>query len=497
MSIPFDAYEMVIGFECHVQLSTASKLFSPGPNRYGEAPNSLVDIVDAGLPGVLPVINKKAVEFAIKLGLATGCSINRQSVFARKHYFYPDLPKGYQISQFDKPICENGLLRFMLDGEERSVRIRRIHIEEDAGKNTHVEGVNKSYIDFNRAGTPLLEVVSEPDLRDPKEAVLAFKALRQLVTFLDICDGNMQEGSLRADINVSVRKVGDVKLGTRTETKNLNSFRYLGQAIAFEARRQIIELESGKPIHLETRQWDPNAKESHSMRSKEEAHDYRYFPDPDLLPLHLPEEMLLEVSKSLPELPHAKYLRYRQQYGLNDHDAHMLTSDRHLSSYFEDAVLVHDNAKAIANWIINEVLRSNKAAADLEEGLGDISLKIPARAVAELVKLIDDQIISSSIGKRVFAILEKTPEKLPQQIVDENSWHVVNDQNQIVNLVAQVIKDNPDEVEKYRQGKTKVFGFLMGQLMKLSQGNVDPKTANKLMLDGLAGAAVTEDKKKS
>jgi aspartyl-tRNA(Asn)/glutamyl-tRNA(Gln) amidotransferase subunit B len=321
MNIRFDAYEMVIGFECHVQLLTDSKLFSKGANRYGAPPNSLVDVVDAGLPGVLPVINKRAVEFAIKLGLATGCTINRTSVFARKHYFYPDLPKGYQISQFDKPICENGALTYFVDGEERSVRIRRIHIEEDAGKNTHVEGMNASYVDLNRAGTPLLEVVSEPDLHNPKDAIEACKALHQLVTFLEICDGNMQEGSLRVDINVSVRKIGDQKLGTRTETKNLNSFRYLGQAISFEARRQIIELESGNAIQQETRQWDPSAKESRSMRSKEEAHDYRYFPDPDLLPLYVPGDMLGNIEQSLPELPHARFMRYREQLGLSDYDA--------------------------------------------------------------------------------------------------------------------------------------------------------------------------------
>lgn len=485
MNIPFDAYEMVIGFECHVQLSTRSKLFSKGPNRYGASPNSLVDVVDAGLPGVLPVINKKAVEFAIKLGLATGCTINSTSVFARKHYFYPDLPKGYQISQFDKPICENGTLEFMVDGEKRSIRIRRIHIEEDAGKNTHVEGVNASYVDFNRAGTPLLEVVTEPDLRNPKESIEAFKALRQLVTFLDICDGNMQEGSMRADANVSVRKVGDQNLGTRTETKNLNSFRFLGQAISFEARRQIIEIESGKTIQQETRQWDPNTKESYSMRSKEEAHDYRYFPDPDLLPLFLPEEMIAKVTREMPELPHAKYARYREQYGLNDHDAQMLTGERRLSNYFEEAVASHNNAKAIANWIINEALRSSKDT-ELEDNADEIALKIPASTIAGLVKLIDEQIISSSIGKKVFALLEKAPTKTAQEIVEENSWQVVSDQNHINNLVLQVIKDNPNEVAMYRSGKTKVFGFLMGQLMKLAQGKIDPKSANQLMLDGLS-----------
>jgi aspartyl-tRNA(Asn)/glutamyl-tRNA(Gln) amidotransferase subunit B len=492
MSIPFDSYGIVVGLECHVQLLTASKLFSKGKNLYGAAPNTLVDIVDAGLPGVLPVINKRAVEFAIKLGLATSCTINRESTFARKHYFYPDLPKGYQISQFDKPICEYGKLPFIVDGEEKSIRIRRIHIEEDAGKNSHVEGSNTSYVDFNRAGTPLLEVVTEPDLQNAKDAVEAFKALRQLVTFLMICDGNMQEGSLRADVNVSVRKVGDTELGTRTETKNLNSFRYVGQAIAFEARRQIIELESGRSIHQETRLWDHNVKESRSTRSKEEAHDYRYFPDPDLLPLVISDDMVLAITKTIPELPHVKYKRYKESFGLSDYDAHTLLSDRNLADYFEKAIEAHNNPKGLANWLINDMLRSSKES-DFDEGIGEFSTPIQPHSLAELVKLIDDQIISSNIGKRVFAILEKTPDKSPKNIVNENNWKVVNDQSEISNFVMQVIKDNPDEVQKYLSGKTKVFGFLMGQLMKLSQGKLDPKTANQLMLDGLENMHRNDD----
>lgn len=488
MNIPFDSYETVIGFECHVQLSTAAKLFSKGANRYGSAPNSLIDVVDAGLPGVLPVINKKAVEFAIKLGLALSCEINRESIFARKHYFYPDLPKGYQISQFDRPICEHGRLFFMVDGIEKSIRIRRIHIEEDAGKNTHLDGVNASYVDFNRAGTPLLEVVTEPDLRTAQDAMEAFKALRQLVTFLDICDGNMQEGSLRADCNVSVRKTNDPNLGIRTETKNLNSFRYLGQAIGFESRRQIIEIESGNKINQETRLWDPNAKESRPLRSKEEAHDYRYFPDPDLLPLRLSSEMLEDVSKTLPELPLAKFKRYQSQFGLNPHDAHMLSGERGLSAYFELAVNCHDNPKGIANWIINDLLRSAKEVADFEEGLGEFSTPIAANSIARLVKLIDNQTISSNIAKRVFAVMEKSPERDPLEIVEENQWQVVNNQNEIGAFIRQVIKDNPEEVTKYREGKTKVFAFLMGQVMKVSKGKLDPKSAHELLLKGLSSA---------
>lgn len=485
MNIRFDSYETVIGFECHVQLSTASKLFSKGPNIFGHSPNTLVDIVDAGLPGVLPTINQKAVEFAIKLGLALSCEIRRESIFSRKHYFYPDLPKGYQISQFDKPICENGILRFMVDGEEKSIRIRRIHIEEDAGKNTHTDGGSSSFVDFNRAGTPLLEVVTEPDLTNAKEAMEAFKALRQLVTFLGICDGNMAQGSMRADANVSVRKVGDLVLGTRTETKNLNSFKFLGQAITFEARRQIIELESGKEILQETRLWDSNTKETRPMRSKEEAHDYRYFPDPDLLPLVLPDELLSRVKSDLPELPYEKFNRYQKELSLNDYDAQVLTSEHILSSYFEDALSSYNSPKGIANWIINDVLRSSKDNID-EDGLTEDALRIPAKSIAELVKLIDEQVISSSIAKRVYALLEKDPKTSPTAIVEENNWRVVVDMEEINQFVDQVLRENPDEVLKYHNGKVKILGFLMGQLMKISKGKLDPKSANDLMINGLA-----------
>lgn len=485
MNIPFEAYESVIGFECHVQLNTRSKLFSRGPNLFGAAPNTLLDIVDAGLPGVLPTPNKAAIEAAIRLGLALSCEIHRESIFSRKHYFYPDLPKGYQISQFDKPICENGLLTFMVDGQERSIRIRRIHLEEDAGKNTHVEGVHKSYVDFNRAGTPLLEVVTEPDLRTPKETMEAYKALRQLVMWLGICDGNMQEGSLRADINVSVRKKGDDQLHTRTETKNLNSFRFVRQAIDFEARRQIIEVESGKKINQETRLWDPNAKESRPMRSKEEAHDYRYFPDPDLLPLTVSDEMLQHISKESIELPHAKFLRYQKEFDLSSYDAGILTSDRGLSQYFEKAVSLHRNPKNIANWIINEILAHSKDSSDNDEETALFTTSIPAESIAELVSLIDEKVISNSIAKKVFAHLKTNPQQKPRDIVVENNWQVVSDQSQIDSFVEQVIRDNPEEVKKYLDGKTKVFGFLMGQLMKLSKGKVDPNCANQLMLEGL------------
>lgn len=478
MTIQFEKFETVVGFECHVQLNTKSKLFSAGENAFGATPNSLLDIVDAGLPGVLPTLNRSAVEGAVRLGLALGCEIRNESIFSRKHYFYPDLPKGYQISQFDKPICEHGQLRFILDGVEKNIRIRRIHIEEDAGKNTHTDGLNTSFVDFNRAGTPLLEVVSEPDLRSAEECMAALKALRQIVTFLNICDGNMQEGSLRADINVSVMKKDSTELGTRTETKNLNSFRYIGQAIVFEARRQILALSSGQAIRLETRLWDPNAKESRSMRSKEEAHDYRYFPDPDLLPLRLSASLLSELKSTIPEMAHEKLARYQNSLGLSSYDAQILTSDRHIADYFEATLKNHPNPKLIANWIINEVIKGNHEDDEFQP-------PIPARALAELVQLIDSKSISNAIAKQVFALLAKNPELKAQQVVIDNKWQVVSDQSHIESLVEKIISNNSEEVAKYLGGKTKVFGFLMGQLMRLSQGKIEPETAHRLMLEGL------------
>ncbi|MCA9507924.1 MAG: Asp-tRNA(Asn)/Glu-tRNA(Gln) amidotransferase subunit GatB [Myxococcales bacterium] len=485
MNFPFEAYEIVIGFECHVQLNTKSKLFSKGANVFGASPNSLLDIVDAGLPGVLPVINKSAVNDAVKLGAALSCCIRKESVFSRKHYFYPDLPKGYQISQFDKPICENGVLHFMVDGQPKSVRIQRIHIEEDAGKNTHAEGMNASFVDYNRAGTPLLEVVSEPDLRSAKDAMEAFKALRQMVTFLNICDGNMQEGSLRADINVSVRKKGEIKLGTRTETKNLNSFKFLGQAIAFEARRQIIEIESGRKINQETRLWDPALKESRSMRSKEEAHDYRYFPDPDLPPLFVDENTVQNIAKNIPELPLTKLQRYQKDYGLSFYDAEILTSEKALSDFFESAISLHNNPKSIANWIINEVLRSTKETQDVEGEVSEFKTSISPRSIGELVKMVDDKIISNTIAKKVFSILAQDTSKSPPQIVEENNWQVVLDDREIESFVLRVLKENPVEVDKFRAGKTKILGFLMGQTMKLAKGKIAPDKAQQLMLQHL------------
>ncbi len=479
--VSFESYEPVIGFECHVQLKTASKLFSTCKNQYGAGPNELVDVVDLGLPGVLPTLNKQAVIFAIKLGLALGCEIRKTSVFSRKHYFYPDLPKGYQISQFDKPICENGILTILLNGQKKDIRITRIHIEEDAGKNTHIEGSPESFVDFNRAGTPLLEVVSEPDIETAEEAALAFKALRQIVMHLGICDGNMQEGSMRADINVSVRKKGSKELNTRTETKNLNSFKFLKNAVTFEFNRQVIEIESGNTIKQETRLWDSNLKESRSMRSKEDAHDYRYLPDPDLLPLVISDELINSLKKDLIELPLNKNFRYQRDFGLSEYDATILSNNKNLFDLFENAISLHNNPKVIANWLINEVLKTYKFSSEDDT---DFICPISANSIANLVKLIDTNIISSSIAKKVFAFMVQDPSLSPQQIIKDHDL-AISTQNDLEDLINQVITQNPLEVQGFKAGKDKLFGFLMGQLMKLSKGKIDPKKADELLRNKL------------
>jgi aspartyl-tRNA(Asn)/glutamyl-tRNA(Gln) amidotransferase subunit B len=479
MTSPFDLYEVVIGLECHVQLLTNSKLFSPARSNYGDDPNTNIDILDIALPGTLPVVNEKVVDFALRLGFAMECQIYQTSVFARKHYFYPDLPKGYQISQNDKPICGEGLLEINIDGGVKTIGIERIHIEEDAGKNIHVEGGNVSFVDYNRAGTPLLEIVTKPDLRSAAEAMETFKTIRSLVTFLEICDGNMQEGSLRADVNVSVRKKGSTVLGTRTETKNLNSVKFLGQAVEFEMRRQILEIEAGNTIEQETRLWDSNRKESRSLRSKEEAHDYRYFPDPDLLPLTLSEERMTRVKSNLPELPRKKEIRFRSNLSLSQYDAAVLTSDREIAHYFESALQTHSNAKGIANWIINDILRIVKIQNGDDASISECS--ISAKHIAQLVKLIDDKVISSKTAKNVFEEMLKDSQKNPLQIVEEKGWRVEKDEGVLTNAIAQVLAEFPNEVQKFKAGKTQLLGFLMGQVMKLTAGKVDAKEATALL----------------
>lgn len=489
MSI-FDAYELVVGLECHVQLWTESKLFSPARNRYGDPPNENVDVVDLGLPGVLPVLNARAVEFAIRLGLALGCEIQPRSVFARKHYFYPDLPKGYQISQYDEPICLGGAVPILLaDGQVKQIPLTRIHLEEDAGKNLHREGSRNSYCDYNRAGTPLLEVVSEPALHSAQEAMAYMRSLRSIVMYLGICDGNLQEGSMRADANVSVRQKGATALGQRTEIKNLNSPRFLGQAIEFEAQRHVVELSAGHAIVQETRLWDPDKRESRSMRGKEEAQDYRYLPDPDLPILVVTPEEIAAVSATLPELPLQKRARYIEHLGLSELDATVLTDDHAIATYFERALAAHDNAKGVANWVINEVLRVAKtklAAGGDEEAAGIASAGISPEAIGQLVKLVDTGVVTGKIAKQVFAALERGEGDDPARIVEEQGLRVERDEGALRSTLEQILAQNPAQVEQYRGGKTQIFGFFVGQVMKATRGKADPAEVNRLLAELLA-----------
>jgi aspartyl-tRNA(Asn)/glutamyl-tRNA(Gln) amidotransferase subunit B len=489
-----EEYEVIVGLECHVQLLTEAKLFSPAPNRFGDAPNTNVDLVDVGLPGVLPVLNGKVVELAIRLGLALGSDIRRESRFARKHYFYPDLPKGYQISQYAEPILEGGALPIELEGApEKSVRITRAHLEEDAGKSLHVggdsalgtAGGHASWLDYNRAGTPLLEVVTEPDLRSADEAAAFFRALRTLVVTLGVCDGNLEEGSMRADANVSVRKRGETKLGQRVELKNINSPRFLAAAIEHEARRQIDELEAGRAIVLETRLWDPDRRESRSMRTKEEAHDYRYFPDPDLPPLTVSEEEIALVEARLPELPRARRARYEEQLGLSAYDARILASDGALAAFFDAALAGHENAKGLANWTLNEVLRVLNDRGLEPDQVG--RLLSPA-ALAGLVRLVDEGVISGKIAKDVFAELVAGRGSDPLSIVEQKGWRVVKDTGALKKALEEVIAASPGEWQKLIEGKPKVLGFFVGQVMKKTGGKADPRELNRLIEEAAARA---------
>jgi aspartyl-tRNA(Asn)/glutamyl-tRNA(Gln) amidotransferase subunit B len=493
----FDSYETVIGLEIHVQLNTATKLFSPARNRYGDAPNTNVDVVDAALPGVLPVLNGAVVQHALKLGLALDCQIAKTSVFARKHYFYPDSPKGYQISQFALPLCGPGVLPYRVreagskESVEKSVRITRIHIEEDAGKSVHVDGSASSFLDDNRVGTPLLEVVGEPDLRTPEQAEAYFRALRAIVVALGICDGNLQEGSMRADANVSVRKLGSDVLGQRTELKNLNSPRHLALAIAHEADRQIVELEGGRAIVQETRLWDAERGESRTMRSKEDAHDYRYFTDPDLPPLVLNDDEVENARRTLPELPAARAQRYVATLGLSYYDASVLTSEPSIARYFEDALASSTasstspgrapNAKGIANWILNDVLRVVKDGKSGDDDATDLAHApvVPAD-LAALVQLIDDGVITGKIAKDVFVELASGARD-PMAIVDARGWRVQRDLTTLQQIVDDTLDANAGEVAKLLGGQDKLRGFFVGRILKATQGKADPKDVNALL----------------
>jgi aspartyl-tRNA(Asn)/glutamyl-tRNA(Gln) amidotransferase subunit B len=467
-------WETVIGLEIHAQLATASKIFSGASTKYGAAPNTQASLVDLGYPGVLPVLNGQAVTMAVKFGLATGCEIARRSVFARKNYFYPDLPKGYQISQYELPIVHGGHVDVQLeDGATRRVGIVRAHLEEDAGKSLHEDFAGMSGIDLNRAGTGLLEIVSAPDLRTAQEAGAYMRKIHALVRHLGICDGNMQEGSFRCDANVSVRRVGDTKLGTRTELKNLNSFRFVERAIEIERDRQIELIEGGGKVTQETRLFDPDREETRPMRSKEEANDYRYFPDPDLLPIAVDEALIEQVRATLPELPDAKRERFATAYALPAYDASVLTADKHLADYFE-AVAKSTKAapKIAANWVMGEL-----TAALNRESLEIDASRVSAAALGALLDKIAAGTISGKIAKEVFEAMWNG-EGGVDAIIEKRGLVQISDTAAIDKLVAEVIAANAAQVEQFRAGKQQVLGFLVGQVMKLSKGKANPQQVN-------------------
>ena len=474
-------WETVIGLEIHAQLATNSKIFSGSSTAYGAEPNTQASLVDLGMPGVLPVLNKEAVHFAVKFGLAVDAHIAPRSVFARKNYFYPDLPKGYQISQYELPIVGVGHLDIELeDGSTKRIGITRAHLEEDAGKSLHEDFHGKSGIDLNRAGTPLLEIVSEPDMRSAKEAVAYLKKLHALVRYLGVCDGNMQEGSFRCDANVSVRKPGQ-PFGTRAELKNLNSFRFIERAINIEVERQIDIIESGGKVVQETRLYDPDKNETRSMRGKEDANDYRYFPDPDLLPVEITPEFIESVRASLPELPDAKRQRFMTQYGLSQYDADSLTQSREVAEYFEAVTALTNDAKLTANWMNGDV-----AAALNRAGLEITAIPVNTEALASLLTRIQDNTISGKIAKEVFDALWNG-EGTTDEIIEKKGLKQITDSSAIEGLIDGIIAANPKQVEEYRSGKDKLFGFFVGQAMKASKGKANPEQLNAILKQKLEG----------
>jgi aspartyl-tRNA(Asn)/glutamyl-tRNA(Gln) amidotransferase subunit B len=476
-------WETVIGLEIHAQLSTRSKIFSGSASSYGAQPNAHANLVDLGYPGVLPVLNAEAVRMAVKLGLAIDARIARTSVFARKNYFYPDLPKGYQISQYELPIVAGGALEIVLeDGSRKRISITRAHLEEDAGKSLHEGLPGVSGIDLNRAGTPLIEIVSEPQMRSAKEAVAYMKKVHTLVRYLEICDGNMQEGSFRCDANVSVRPKGAEAFGTRAEIKNLNSFRYVEKAILYEVARQVELLESGGRVVQETRLYDADKGETRSMRTKEEANDYRYFPDPDLLPVVLTDEFVDEIRRSLPELPDEKALRFARDYGLSVYDALVLTSSRELAAYFEDvAQAIPGEPKLAANWVMGEL-----AASLNKDGLDIGRSPISSAKLAALLRRIADQTISGKIAKEVFEAMWVSG-KEPDAIIKEQGLKQITDTGAIERVIDEVMAKNSAQLADYRSGKDKLFGFFVGQVMKATGGKANPAELNKLLKAKLAG----------
>ena len=453
-----DGYEVIIGLEVHAELSTKTKIFCSCPTTFGAEPNTHTCPICMGMPGTLPVLNEKVVEYAVKAGLATNCEIERNSKNDRKNYFYPDLPKAYQISQYDKPLCNHGYIEIEDDeGNKKKVRLIRIHIEEDAGKLNHDEYTGGSLVDLNRAGVPLIEIVSEPDLRSSGEADRYLKKLKSILQYIEVSDCKMEEGSLRADVNVSVRKVGDTKLGTRTEMKNMNSFKSITRAIDYEVTRQIDVLEEGGKVEQESLRWDEVSGKTFPMRDKEDAQDYRYFPDPDLVAINLSEEYIENLKNTLPELPESRKERYINEYNLSEKDANIITSSKYLSDLFEEASEVCGNRKAVNNWIISDISRI----------------------------LNDKGTISSSIGKKVIEELFENP-KEPEEIIKEKGWIQISDEGAIREVVLKVLEENPNSVADYKAGKDRAIGFLVGQAMKATKGKANPQMLNKMLKEELS-----------
>jgi aspartyl-tRNA(Asn)/glutamyl-tRNA(Gln) amidotransferase subunit B len=474
-------WETVIGLEVHAQLNTRSKIFSGASIAFGAPPNTQASAVDIALPGTLPVLNRAAVEKAIRFGLSVGSRVNRRSIFARKNYFYPDLPKSYQISQYEIPVVQGGFVTIVVGDAEKTIRLTRAHLEEDAGKSLHEDFHGETGIDLNRAGTPLLEIVSEPDMRSAAEAVAYAKALHGLVRWIDICDGNMQEGSFRCDANVSVRPAGSEKLGTRCEIKNLNSFRFLERAIDFEVRRQIELIEDGRSVLQETRLYDPDRDETRPMRSKEDAHDYRYFPDPDLLPLEVPEPWLAEIQALLPELPQAKRERFVSAYGLGPYDAAVLTTSLEMSAYFETAAVGASEplSKLCANWITGTL-----SARLREEGIDIVDSRVGPRQLRRLVDRIADGTISNKIARDVFDAIwsgEAKGEAAADAIIQARGLTQISDSAALEKIADEVIAANAQQVEDYRGGKEKAFNSLVGQVMKATRGKANPQQVTEIL----------------
>jgi len=469
------SWETVIGLETHVQLSTKTKLFSRASTAFGASPNTNVNLIDCGLPGVLPSVNKEAFFKAIRFGMAVGAKINQTSLFDRKNYFYADLPKGYQITQMDLPIVLGGSIEIILDKLAKTINITRAHLEEDAGKSIHDEFEGFSAIDLNRAGTPLLEIVSEPEISSAKEAVAYMKAMHQLVTYLDVSDGNMAQGSLRCDANVSIRKKGAKELGTRTEIKNINSFKFIEKAINFEIKRQIKILENGEKVTQETRLYDSSKDETRPMRSKEFANDYRYFPEPDLLPVIISDEEIKKIRDEFPELPNEKETRYQQEFGLSVYDAQIIASSKPMADFFEAALQKTNHYSLLSNWLIGEISAYlNKEQIEIHES------KLSADIVAMLINRIDDQTISGKIGKSIFEEM-CTSGNSPDEIIESQGLKQISDDDAIEKIIDSVILNNPVQVEGYKNGKEKLFGFFVGQVMKETNGKANPKVVNDIL----------------